>query len=164
MLILVILVAVMLVATGVALPIVRPIRRATRKITSTTDEVRQLANDARRIAQEHGLGMSILSGANKRFTGRRQSIIRDSQLIQQICTTLWPRMGTLQQILQGRQSSQPQEALQILQSFAQGMRQIYELALSIGDGLQKDNTFSQLGRAMESAQEISEPTVSHSSF
>lgn len=156
LLILVILVAVLLVATGVALPIVRPIRRATRRITSTTDEVRQLANDARRMAQEHGLGTSILSGANKRFTGRRQSIIRDSQLIQHTCTTLWPRMQALQQILQSRQSTQPQEVLHILQSFAQGMRQIYDLAVSIGDGLQKDNTLNQLGKAMESAQEISE--------
>ena len=156
LLILVILVAVMLVATGVALPIVRPIRRATRRITSTTNEVRQLANDARRIAQEHSLGTSILSGANKRLTGRRQSIIRDSQLIQQTCTTLWPRMQLLQQALQSRQGNQSQEVLQILQSFAQGMRQIYELAVSIGDGLQKDNTLNQLGRAMESAQEISE--------
>ncbi len=154
LLILVILVAVLLVATGVALPIVRPIRRATRRITSTTEEVRQLANDARRMAQEHSLGTSILSGANKRFSGRRQSIIRDSQLIQQVCTTLWPRMRILQQIV--RQDNQSQEVFQILQSFAQGLRQIHELAVSISDGLQKDNTLNQLGKAMESAQEISE--------
>ncbi len=36
------------------------------------------------------------------------------------------------------------------------MRQIHGLAVSIGDGLQKDNTLHQLEGAMESAQEISE--------
>ncbi len=99
LLILVILVAVMLVATGVALPIVRPIRRATRRITSATGKVRQLADDARRISHEHSLGTSILRGANKRLSGRRQSIIRDSQMIQYTCVALWPRLNALHQIV-----------------------------------------------------------------
>src|SRR6266568_1192686 len=73
LLILAILVAVVLVATWVAL----------------------------RIGKEHAVGTALLSGASKRLGGRRQSIIRDMTAIAQICRTLWPRIQWLQQMAQG---------------------------------------------------------------
>src|SRR5579875_2313577 len=78
-----ILLLTVLVATSVALPIIRPIRRATRDINDTIKEVNKLAVNARNIAQEHRLGTSILSGASRRLQIRRQSIIRDSAFIVQ---------------------------------------------------------------------------------
>ncbi len=152
LLILAILVVVVLVATWVALPIVRPIRRATREIGFTTEEVRKLAHDARRIAQEHAIGTTLLSGASKRLGGRRQSIIRDGMTIAQTCGALWPRVQWLQQIAQGSQNKQLMETLQVLQ---QGLYHINELGTSIAGGLEKDTTLNQLDGAMESAREIS---------
>jgi len=152
LLILAILVVVVLVATWVALPIVRPIRRATREIAFTTEDVRKLANDARRIAQEHAIGTTLLSGASKRLGGRRQSIIRDGMTIAQTCGALWPRVQWLQQIAQGSQNKQLMETLQVLQ---QGLYQINELGNSIAGGLEKDTALNQLDGAMESAREIS---------
>ncbi len=152
LLILAILVAVVLVATWVALPIVRPIRRATREIGFTTEEVRKLASNARRIGKEHAVGTALLSGASKRLGGRRQSIIRDMTAIAQICRTLWPRIQWLQQMAQGSPNKYVLEALQSLQ---QGVYQINELGIAITGGLESDNFLSQLDGAMESAREIS---------
>jgi hypothetical protein len=152
LLILAILVAVVLVATWVALPIVRPIRRATREIGYTTGEVRKLASNARRIAKEHATGTALLSGASKRLGGRRQSIIRDVTAIAHICRTLWPRIQWLQQMVQGSPNKYVLEALQSLQ---QGVYQINELGIAIISGLESDNFLSQLDGAMESSREIS---------
>ncbi len=152
LLILAILVAVVLVATWVALPIVRPIRRATREIGFTTEEVRKLASNARRIGKEHAVGTALLSGASKRLGGRRQSIIRDGTAIAHICRALWPHIQWLQQTAQGSPNKYVQEALQSLQ---QGVYQINELGTAIVGGLESDNFLSQLDGAMESAREIS---------
>jgi hypothetical protein len=150
LLILGILVIVVLVATWVALPIVRPIRRATRAIEQTTDDVRELANDARRIAHEHEIGTTILSGASKRLGSRRQSIIRDGSTIAQLCQASQPRMHWLYQIARGNQA-----AIESLQVIQQTFSQIYQLGGSIAGGLQNDATLNQLDGAMESAREIS---------
>lgn len=152
LLILGILVAVILVATWVALPIVRPIRRATREIGSTTEEVRKLADDARRIAQDHSLGIAILNGANRKLLSRRQSIIRDEQLIRQICAALWPRLQMVQPIVHASGNQPTVDALQIVY---QGIAQINNLASTTAAGLEKDTSLSQLDSAMASAREIS---------
>ncbi len=152
LLILGILVAVILVATWVALPIVRPIRRATREIGSTTEEVRKLADDARRIAQDHSLGVAILNGANRKLLSRRQSIIRDEQLIRQICAALGPR---LQMVQHNVYATGNQQAVDVLQIVYQGIVQINNLATTTATGLEKDTSLSQLDSAMASAREIS---------
>ncbi|MEO6890590.1 MAG: hypothetical protein ABI456_14425 [Ktedonobacteraceae bacterium] len=152
LLILGILVVVILVATWVALPIVRPIRRATREIGSTTQEVRKLANDARRIAQDHSLGIALLNGANRKLLSRRQSIIRDEYLIRHICTALWPRLQCVQPIVQSSGNTQAMDVFQIVQ---QGIAQINNLATATATSLEKDTSLSQLDSAMESAREIS---------
>ncbi|GAC1627544.1 MAG: hypothetical protein NVS4B11_24930 [Ktedonobacteraceae bacterium] len=149
LLILAILVIVVLVAALVALPIVRPIRRATREIGHTTDDVHELANDARRIAHEHGVGTSILSGASRRLNTRRQSIIRDGRAIAQLCRAIQPRMQGLFQAAQGNQHAS--EALNVVQ---QVFSQIYQLGTTVADGLENDSTLNQLSNAMVSAQEI----------
>jgi hypothetical protein len=146
-----ILVAVVLVATWVALPIVRPIRRATREIGTATDEVRKLVDDARRIAQDHATGITILSGANKRLSGRRSSIIRDGTSITQIYTALLPRVEWL---LQGAQGSSNRQVVRVLQEIAQGLEQMNRLSAAIAHGLEADTTLNQLDSAMKSAREI----------
>ncbi|MFL5627439.1 MAG: hypothetical protein ACJ788_17825 [Ktedonobacteraceae bacterium] len=152
LLLLAILVIVVLVATWVALPIVRPIRRATRGIGSTTQEVRKLADNARRIAQDQALGTAILSGASRRLSSRRQSIIRDGYTIARTCDALQPRLQWVMQLARGSSNTQLQEALQVV---IQGMQQIHRLGTSIASGLENDNTLSQLDGAMNSAHEIS---------
>lgn len=147
-----ILLLTVLVATGVSLPIVRPIRRATRTITATTQEVRQLANDAQHIAQEHRVGTSILSGASKRLKGRRNSIVRDSELITQTCAVLQPRIAFL---LQRAYTARDQQALELLTALQQGMQQISSLASGMASSFERDTSFEQLEKAMGSAQEIS---------
>jgi len=146
-----ILVAVVLVATWVALPIVRPIRRATREIGTATDEVRKLVDDARRIAQDHATGITILSGANKRLSGRRTSIIRDGTSITQIYAALLPRVEWL---LQGAQGSSNRQVVRVLQEVAQGLEQMNRLSAAIAHGLEADTTLNQLDSAMRSAREI----------
>lgn len=149
LLVLAIFVGVILIATWVALPIVRPIRRATREIAATTNEVRRLAQDAQQIAEDHVLGTTILSGVSKRFGSRRQIIIRDSNLIQQICVVLMPRLQQLLQQAQGTQNSQ------LVESIGQGISQIHQVSGSIASGLEKDVTLQQLDKTMGSVREIS---------
>ena len=153
LLLLAIVVAVVLVATWVALPIVRPIRRATREIGKTTEEVRKLAEDARRIAKDHSLGTAILSGANRKLLSRRQTIIRDENLIAQTCDALLPRLQFLHPLVRSAGNRQAIEAMQVVQ---QGLAQIKELATSTAISWQRDTSLSQLDSAMESAREISE--------
>jgi hypothetical protein len=152
LLILGILVVVVLVATWVALPIVRPIRRATREIGFTTDDVRELAEDARRIARDHAVGTTILSGASKRLGTRRQAIIRDGASIASLCQVSQPAM---QWLYQSAKSAQNQRVIEALQQIQQALSQIYQLGTSIATGLENDGTLKQLDGAMESAREIS---------
>ncbi|GAC1620695.1 MAG: hypothetical protein NVS4B11_13070 [Ktedonobacteraceae bacterium] len=152
LLLLAIVVAVVLVATWVALPIVRPIRRATREIGNTTEEVRRLAVDARRIAKDHSLGTAILSGANRKLLSRRQTIIRDTLLIAQTCDALLPRLQFVQPVVRVAGNKQAFEAMQVV---LQGITQIKETATSTAMGWERDTSLNQLDTAMESAREIS---------
>ena len=142
----------MLVATWVALPIVRPIRRATREIGHTTEEVRRLAVDARRIANDHSLGTAILSGANRKLLSRRQTIIRDTLLIAHTCDALLPRLQFVQSIVRAAGNRQ---AFEVLQVVVQGITQMKETATSTATGWERDTSLNQLDTAMESAREIS---------
>ena len=153
LLLLAIVVAVVLVATWLALPIVRPIRRATREIGNTTEEVRRLAEDARRIAKDHALGTAILSGTNRKLSSRRQSIIRDSLLVAKICDAILPR---LQFVLPLVRASANRQAIDALQVAMQGIAQVKETANSTAKGWTTDTSLNQLDSAMESAREISE--------
>ncbi len=153
LLLLAIIVAVVLVATWVALPIVRPIRRATREIGNTTEEVRRLAVDARRIAKDHSLGTAILSGTNRKLLSRRQSIIRDTNLIAHTCDAILPRLQFVQSSVRGTANRQVFEALQVA---VQGIAQVKETATATATGWERDTSLSQLDSAMESAREISE--------
>ncbi len=146
-----IFVLVVLVATWIALPIIRPIRRASRVIEATTQDVRKLAHDAQVIADDQAMGTTILAGASKRLTGRRQAIIRDATLITRICQSTQPRLRRLHQNLQQTRDVQ---ALEDLQALYQNLQQIYVTAGAIADGLLKDTSLGQLDQAMEGAREI----------
>ncbi|HET8912712.1 MAG TPA: hypothetical protein VFN23_14670 [Ktedonobacteraceae bacterium] len=153
LLLLAIIVIVVLVATWVALPIIQPIRRATRAIGNTTEEVRRLAIDARRIAKDHSLGTAILSGTNRKLLSRRQGIIRDAQLIIQTCDAILPRLQSVLSLAHGSANWQAVEALQVV---VQGLEQVKEMANVMGTTWEKDNSLTQLDSAMKSAHEISE--------
>lgn len=145
-------VAVVLVATWVALPIIRPIRRATRVIEATTDHVRTMAADARTIADDHLVGTTILSGASKKLAGRRQTIIRDTTLIAQTCRAAMPHLQSLSHGLQG---SQEKWAFTEITALYQSLQQIHATATVIADGLGKDASHDQLEQAMLGAHDIS---------
>lgn len=146
-----IFVLVVLVATWIALPIVRPIRRASRVIASTTEDVRKLARDAQVISDDQAMGTTILAGASKRLSGRRQSLIRDAALIARTCQSTQPRLQRLHLKLQEAGDDQ---AIEDLRALYQSLQQVYATASAIADGLLKDNSLSQLDQAMEGAREI----------
>lgn len=75
-----VVVVTVLVATWVALPIVRPIRRATRDILATTDEVRVLAARAAQLTEDQRQGAAILDAAANGLHLRRTNIKRDAGL------------------------------------------------------------------------------------
>jgi hypothetical protein len=140
------------VASAVALPVIRPIRRATRDITTATEAVEMLATEADHIAHEQRIGTTILNGASKRLQVRRQSITRDGLLIMQTCEALQPRITYL---LKQAQDTRDSSKAEVLMTLHQGLRQIALLSQGITNALSQDNTFEQLDKAMTSAQEIS---------
>jgi len=146
-----IFVAVVLVATWMALPIVRPIRRATRVIETTTEDVRKLARDARVIAEDHTMGTTILTGASKRLSGRRQTLIRDTTLIARTCQDALPHLQLLHKRLQETRDKQAIEELSMLY---RSLQQIHQTATTIADGFIKDTALDQLDQAMLGAREI----------
>jgi hypothetical protein len=146
-----IFVAVVLVATWMALPIVRPIRRATRVIETTTEDVRKLARDARVIAEDHAMGTTILTGASKRLSGRRQTLIRDTTLIARTCQDALPHLQLLHRKLQ---EARDKQALEELSMLYRSFQQIHQTATTIADGFIKDTALDQLDQAMLGAREI----------
>ena len=144
-------VMVVLVATWIALPIIRPIRRATRVIETTTEDVRKLARDAKVIADDHMMGTTILTGASKRLSGRRQVLIRDTTLIARVCQDALPRLQMIHRKLQETRDTQ---ALEELGALYQSFQQIYNTATTLADGLGKDTSLDQLDQAMVGAREI----------
>jgi hypothetical protein len=171
LLILAMLVAVALVATWVALPIVRPIRRATRGITEATDAVLLLATNAQRLAREHQVGTTLLRQVSHRLSLRRQSLIRDTRLITQTCQACFPRITFLMRMHQGNVQPQktpghtqgphtssemvPRQYAEALRGVEQGIRQMYEVAMAISSALEQDEALKQLDQAMDGAGEIS---------
>lgn len=144
-------VMVVLVATWIALPIIRPIRRATRVIETTTADVRKLAQDARMIAEDHMTGTTILSGASKRLSSRRQALMRDTMLIAHLCQDSLPRLHLLHRRLQ---EARDKQALEELRAIYQHFQQIHTTTASIADELNKDTSLDQLDQAMVGAREI----------
>lgn len=144
-------VMVVLVATWIALPIIRPIRRATRVIETTTEDVRKLAHDAKIIAEDHMTGTTILTGASKRLSGRRQVLIRDTTLIARICQEALPRLQIVHYKLQETRDAQ---AFEELSTLYQSFQQIHSTAAAIASELGKDTSLDQLDQAMTGAREI----------
>lgn len=146
-----IFVMVVLVATWIALPIVRPIRRATRVIETTTADVRKLARDAKIIAEDQMMGTTILTGASKRLSSRRLTLIRDTTLIARVCQEALPRLQLIRHRLQETRDVQALEELGVLY---QGLQQIHSTAAAIADELGQDTSLGQLDKAMVGAREI----------
>jgi hypothetical protein len=147
---LVIFVAIVLVATWVALPVIRPIRRATRQIGHTTEEITSLAQETLTIAGEHRMGITIIAGASAKLSGRRQSIIRDCRMIVRSCHGLHTRAQSLLQVLpQNTQTQLSQQAM------LQEIVEIATLANAIATGLESDSSLESLQKAMTSAQDFS---------
>lgn len=147
---LVIFVAIVLVATWVALPVIRPIRRATRQISHTSKAITFLAQETLSIASEHRTGITIIAGASTKLSGRRLSIIRDCRMIVQGCHRLHTRTQQLLQALpQQTQTHVSQQAL------LQEIVDIATLATAIATGLENDSSLENLQKAMTSAQDFS---------
>ena len=73
-----------LLATWVSLPIVRPIRRATRELLATTEQVHTLAKRGEQIASDQRQGTELLTGAVNGLNLRRQGLGREASLIVQV--------------------------------------------------------------------------------
>ncbi len=154
LLVLATIVLVVLIATIVALPITRRIRRATRQIRYTTREVQSFALNAQRMAQEHNTGVLILTGASRRISIRRQTIIRDSDLIVQLSARGLVRQKLIQQAI--HPMAQDQQYLNAVQDLRQLLLQIRQVSVAMADGMKNDTTLDQLNGAMESAQDIAQ--------
>lgn len=145
-----------LVATWVALPIVHPIRRATREILASTDDVRVLAGQAKQIAKDQRLGTDILEGAAKGLDMRRRAIGRDAALISSSSTAAATRLAQLAHVISDlpEQFQGPMQALtrEIYQELQTG----HQLATGISSSLESDPAQKRLGNVMEGAAEISQ--------
>ncbi|HEX7737518.1 MAG TPA: hypothetical protein VF458_21905 [Ktedonobacteraceae bacterium] len=148
-----IFVLVVLVATWIALPIIRPIRRATRVIESTTADVRKLAHNAKIIAEDHTVGTTILSSASKRLSSRRRMLIRNTTQIARTCQDTLPVLQDLHYRLQGTRDPQTLEELKALY---QSFQAIHSIASTTADELGKDIFLDQLDQAMVGAREIAQ--------
>jgi hypothetical protein len=151
-----IIVVTTLVATWVALPIVRPIRRATREILASTDDVRLLAEQAKQIAKDQRLGTDILEGAAKGLDMRRRAIGRDATLIVNSATAAATRLAQLAHTIS--ELPDPLQApMQILtREIYQELQTTHQLAAGISSGLESDPAQKRLGSVMEGAAEISQ--------
>lgn len=148
-----IVVLVVLIATWFALPIIRPIRRTTRVLEQTTAEVRTLSIHAQTIASQHTLGVNLLIGASQHLTRRRDAIVRDLRVLQQIVNGVAPHVRIIQQAARSAPQTPLNDAAGAL-IFA--LTQIGNTAKSLEHGLTNDRGLSNLAEAMEGAQEISQ--------
>lgn len=147
-----IVVFVVFIATWFALPIIRPIRRTTRVLEQTTEEVRVLSMHAQEIASQHTLGVNLLIGASQHLTRRRDAIVRDLRVLQQTVNGLTPHVRVMQQ---AALSSPHAPQIDAVGALKQALTQIGSTASSIEQGLTNDRALSNLAAAMEGAQEIS---------
>lgn len=148
-----IIVFVVLIATWFALPVIRPIRRATRVLEHTTEEVRVLSTHAQTIASHHTLGVNLLIGASQHLTRRRDAIVRDLRLLQQTVNGLAPHIRVMQQAAYSSPHAPLADAAGAL---TQALTQIGSTARGIEQGITSDRALSNLAIAMEGAQEISQ--------
>ncbi len=151
-----IIVVTTLVATWVALPIVRPIRRATREILASTDDVKLLAEQAKQIAKDQRLGTDILEGAAKGLDMRRRAIGRDAILIVNSTTSAATRLNQLAHTISELPEAY-QGPMQVLaREIYQELQSAHQLAAGISSGLESDPAQKRLGSVMEGAAEISQ--------
>jgi hypothetical protein len=151
-----IVVVTTLVATWVALPIVRPIRRATREILASTDDVRLLAEQAKQIAKDQRLGTDILKGAAKGLDLRRQAIGRDAGLIASAIISTVSRLTQMAQIINALPETFQAPLQPLAREIYQELRTSHHLAIGIANSLESDPVQKRLGTAMEGASEISQ--------
>lgn len=109
-----------LLATWVSIPIVRPIRRATRELLATTEHVHTLARRGEQIASDQRQGTELLTGAVNGLNLRRQGLGREAHLIVQAAQDAAPRFQALAQIL-----SDPQLPMKDRMAMQQHMQVIY---------------------------------------
>jgi hypothetical protein len=151
-----IIVITTLVATWVALPIVRPIRRATRDILASTDDVRLLAEQAKQIAKDQRLGSDILEGAAKGLDLRRRAIGRDASLIANSSTAAAARLAQLAYAINELPESYQAPMQMLSREIYQELQTAHQLATGISSGLESDPVQKRLGNVMEGAAEISQ--------
>ncbi len=151
-----IVVVTTLIATWVAIPIVRPIRRASREILSSTEEVRGLAEQAKKIAKDQQIGTDILTGAANGLDMRRRAIGRDANLIVNSSTNAATRLAQLAHLI--TQAPDPiQGPMQLLsRELYQELQSTHQLATGISTSLESDPVQKRLGAVMEGAAEISQ--------
>jgi len=150
------IVAITLVATAVAFPIVRPIRRSTREILATTDDVQLLSEQAKQIAKDQRLGTDILEAAAKGLDLRRQAIERDAKLISSALTGAATRLSQLAVMGQTLPDSYQVTMQPLVREMYQQLQDAHRLASGIANQLQNDPVQKRLGSVMEGAQEISQ--------
>jgi hypothetical protein len=145
-----------LVATWVALPIVRPIRQATRDILASTNDVRLLAEQAKQIAKDQRLGTDILESAAKGLDMRRRAIGRDASLIANSSSAAATRLAQLAHAINElpEQFQGPMQALS--REIYQELQTAHQLASGISSSLESDPAQKRLGNVMEGAAEISQ--------
>lgn len=151
-----IIVVTTLVATWVALPIVRPIRRATRDILASTDDVLLLAEQAKQIAKDQRLGSDILEGAAKGLDMRRRAIGRDASLIANSATAAASRLAQLAYTINELPESFQAPMQMLSREIYQELQTAHQLATGISSGLESDPVQKRLGNVMEGAAEISQ--------
>jgi hypothetical protein len=151
-----IMVVTTLVATWVALPIVRPIRRATREILASTDDVRLLAEQARQMAKDQRTGSVILEGAAKGLDMRRQAIGRDAGLIVNSATAAATRLTHIMSALNEMPESLRGPMHVLTRELYQELQTTHQLAAGIYSRLESDPVQRRLGNVMEGAMEISQ--------
>jgi hypothetical protein len=151
-----ILVATVLVATWVAFPIVRPIRRATREILSTTTGVRQLAKQAEQIASDHQLGTNILEGAAKGLDLRRQTLSRDAGLAMQSLQAANQRVVHLANLFSDMHDPRWSEFRTLMIGLRQNILDASQQIQGMGEVLERDTSQARLHEVMAGAGEISQ--------
>jgi hypothetical protein len=97
------------------------------------------------------MGTTILTGASKRLSSRRQALIHDTTLIARLCQDTLPRLQLLHRKLQEMRDKQALEDLRVIY---QNLQQIHTTATAIADGQGKDTSLDQLDQAMVGAREI----------
>jgi hypothetical protein len=150
-----ILVATVLIATWVAFPIVRPIRRATREILATTIGVRLLAKQAEQIASDHQLGTNILEGAAKGLDLRRQTLSRDAGLAMQSLQAAHQRVAHLANMFSDVHDPRWGEFQTVMIGLRQNVLDAAHHIQGMGEVLERDTSQARLNEVMAGAGEIS---------